>query len=383
MLVEAFDWISSRGLKPATGPLVQNSDLVLFFGARSALERPEAYQAIRDQFPSAHVVGCSTGGQFIRGTIEDERLLGVCVKLERSHCKVASQSIAGAIESQACGAALGTTLTAPDLRAILVISDGLAVNGSALVAGLTETVGRDVVISGGLAGDGAQFETTLVAADCAPMPNMVAAIGFYGDALEIATGSAGGWDTFGPHRMITRSEGNVLFELDGKPALDLYERYLGPEDVEGLPGTALLFPLRINDPRAPGRDVMRTVLAVDRVARSMTFAGDMPQGWTAQLMRGSFDRLAEGAGEAARQAQQGTGSAQGLSVLVSCIGRRLLMGQRSIDEVEAAAEAIARQHAMIGFYSYGEIAPHAQSGFCQLHNQTMTVFSVSEHIGSA
>jgi hypothetical protein len=235
-------------------------------------------------------------------------------------------------------------------------------------------------LSGGLAGDGALFERTLVAADCAPKSGLVAALGFYGDDLTIGTGSAGGWDPFGPRRVITRSVGNMLFELDGEPALDLYERYLGADEVKALPGSALLFPLQIDDPASGGRDVMRTILAIDREARSMTFAGDMPQGWTAQLMRGSFDRLANGAAEAARQSGAVEEQREGFSVLVSCIGRRLLMGQRAIDEVDAAADEISRKHAMIGFYSYGEISPNAQSGFCQLHNQTMTVFSMQERV---
>jgi hypothetical protein len=207
---------------------------------------------------------------------------------------------------------------------------------------------------------------------------MVAAVGFYGDAIRIGHGSAGGWDEFGPHRRITRSQGNVLFELDSEPALDLYERYLG-EDSKGLPGTALLFPLRIHDPSRPDHDVVRTVLSVDRAARSMTFAGDMPQGWVGQLMRGNFDRLAAGAAKAARQACDGH-NAQ-IALLVSCIGRRLLMGQHTMDEVEAAGAEIGAEVPRLGFYSYGEISPHSASGVCELHNQTMTVTTISEGLG--
>ena len=173
----------------------------------------------------------------------------------------------------------------------------------------------------------------------------------------------------------------MLYELDGEPALDLYERYLGEDEARNLPGSGLLFPLRIDDPDMAGRDVVRTILAVDKDARSMTFAGDVPQGWIAQLMRGTFERLSSGAADAAKQAQPACETATGFSVLVSCIGRRLLMGQRAIDEIEAAADHISKQHAMVGFYSYGEISPHASSGFCQLHNQTMTVMTVQEKVG--
>jgi hypothetical protein len=173
----------------------------------------------------------------------------------------------------------------------------------------------------------------------------------------------------------------VLLELDGKPALTLYERYLGEDEIEALPGSALLFPLQIHDPERPEHQVVRTVLAVDRDAKSMTFAGDMPEGWNAQLMRGTFHRLAEGAAEAAQQARDGLASCRdddGVAILISCIGRRLLMGQRALDEVEAAGAVLGSHLPGVGFYSYGEISPHATSGICELHNQTMTVTTISE-----
>jgi hypothetical protein len=209
----------------------------------------------------------------------------------------------------------------------------------------------------------------------------VVGLGFYGSAIRIGHGSAGGWDLFGPKRQVTRSVGNVLFELDGQAALDLYERYLGPEDSKGLPGSALLFPIQVHDSEHPGSAVVRTVLAVDHEARSMTFAGDVPQGWTAQLMRGIFDRLAEGAADAAHQANTSLDAQPGdhrVAILISCIGRRLLMGQRTSEETEAAAAVLGADTLKIGFYSYGEISPHAKSGICELHNQTMTVTSFAE-----
>jgi hypothetical protein len=214
----------------------------------------------------------------------------------------------------------------------------------------------------------------------------VAGVGFYGSAIRFGHGCAGGWDLFGPRRQVTRSVGNVLFELDGEPALDLYERYLGPEGSEGLPSSALLFPIQVYDMQCPDSAVVRTVLAIDRDTRSMTFAGDVPQGWTAQLMRGNLDRLSAGAADAARQARNGMAAQnhgaqdtdQRFSILVSCIGRRLLMGQRTSEEVEAAGAELGSDALRLGFYSYGEISPHARSGHCELHNQTMTVTTLAE-----
>jgi len=361
-----------------------NANLVLFFGARQALACGSRYREMRSMFPRAHILGCSTGGQIVNDDVTDDEIAATALQFDATRLRLACEPAAAPECSRACGEAIGRTLAAEDLAGIFVLSDGLNVNGSELVAGMTSVVDPRVSVTGGLAGDGAKFQETLVGADCEPRKQTVAAIGFYGPAIRLGHGSAGGWDEFGPRRRITRSRGNVLFELDGEPALDLYERYLGEDDVKGLPGTALLFPLRIRNPERPDHDIVRTILAVDHKARSMTFAGDVPQGWVAQLMRGNFDRLAAGAAKAARQAAASnpeTRDGDQVAVLVSCIGRRLLMGQHTVDEVEAAGAELGADVSRLGFYSYGEISPHSESGVCELHNQTMTVTTISEAVG--
>jgi hypothetical protein len=356
------------------------ADLVIYFGTRAALADGARYNELRASFPKAHLIGCSTGGQ-IRGDDVDDEFAAVAMQFQRTPLRLAVAQAHAPEFSRNCGTVIGGALANDDLAGIFVLSDGLNVNGSELVIGIANAAGKPVPITGGMAGDGDKFESTLVGGDCAPCSNLVAAIGFYGKAVKIGHGSAGGWDEFGPRRRITRSKGNVLYELDGEPALALYKRYLG-EDAKNLPGSALLFPLRIRDPKNPSHELVRTVLAVDHKTNSMTFAGDMPENWTTQLMRGSFDRLAAGAADAARQAAAGitdcAGETDAVALLVSCIGRRLLMGQRAADEVEAAGGAFSPNIRRVGFYSYGEISPQGAAGVCQLHNQTMTVTAISE-----
>jgi hypothetical protein len=374
-----LSWTSAHGWGPSSTDF-SPIDLVLYFGLRSALADGARYRDLCQMFPKAHVVGCSTGGQ-IRNDDVDDDIAAVALRFDRTRLRLAYEAVPAPDHSRRCGEDIGKTLASDDLAGIFVLSDGLRVNGSELVGGIAGVVGHQVPLTGGLAGDSALFEETLVGADCAPRRGQVAAIGFYGSAIRFGHGHAGGWDEFGPRRRITRSSGNVLHELDGEPALDLYERYLGEEDARGLPGTALLFPLLIRDQAEPDQAVVRTILAVDREARTMTFAGDVPEGWVAQLMRGNFDRLAAGAADAARQARAGLGEARdhdGVALLVSCIGRRLLMDQLIADEVEAAGLELGSRIHRIGFYSYGEISPQGVAGVCQLHNQTMTVTALTE-----
>jgi hypothetical protein len=231
MQVHQWSWSEGKGW---SGETPGDADFVLFFGSRTALECATRYRQMRERFPQAHILGCSSGGQILNGDISDEEIAGAALSFERTKLRLASEPASRLDRSRACGEAIGRALAGSDLAGIFVLSDGLNINGSELVAGISGVVGRNVPLTGGLAGDGARFQQTLVGADCAPRNHTVGAVGFYGDAIRIGHGSAGGWDEFGPRRRITRSQGNVLFELDGEPALDLYERYLG-EDSEGLP----------------------------------------------------------------------------------------------------------------------------------------------------
>lgn len=382
MRVRQLRW-SEPGGWPALGADFEAADLVLYFGTRERLACGTRHRDLAALFPHAHLLGCSTGGQFCGADVSDDESIAVAIRFDATRIKLAAHAVDDIEHSRAAGEAIGRALIGDDLAGVFVLADGLRVNGGRLVAGISNIIGSNIPLTGGLAGDGAAFTETLVGADCAPRPGMVGAVGFYGSAIRIGHGSAGGWDAFGPHRRVTQSKDNVLLTLDGQPALDLYERYLDEEDAKGLPGTALLFPLLIQDPDRPEHEVVRTIVGIDRERRALIFAGDVPQGWMARLMRGNFDHLAAGAAEAARQASRGlNGNVVGdeVSLMVSCIGRRLLMGQRITEELEAAGREM-RPATRVGFFSYGEISPHAASGCCELHNQTMTVTALSEAAG--
>ncbi len=353
------------------------ADLVLYFGSREALEDGHLFAALRTRYPLAIILGCSTGGQILDEDVTDDTATAVATAFDSSTIRLSLQPIADDTASRSCGRAIGQDLARDGLVGVFVLSDGLCVNGSELVSGFLDELGPAIPIVGGLAGDKAAFKRTLVSGNAPPSTDIVAAVGFYGPKLRFRTGSAGGWDEFGPKRTITKATGNVLHELDGRPALDLYMRYLG-EEAAGLPGTALLFPLNVSNPERPDHDIVRTVLSIDQEEKTMTFAGDVQQGWTAQLMRGRFAELSKGAGDAARQAQPDPAEPDGLAVLVSCIGRRLLMGELVSEEIEAATAELGVRNEVIGFYSYGEIAPHAVSKIPTLHNETMTVMTITE-----
>jgi len=357
--------------------LPADADLLLVFGARALLQSAALFPALRAACPGAVIAGCSTAGE-IRGTeVHDDSLVITAVGFSATRVALVAATLELAADSRQAGATLSAQLLGDQLRHVLVLSDGLAVNGSELVQGLRTSLPAGVNVTGGLAGDGPDFGETVVIADAPAAPRRIAAIGFYGERLRVGYGSLGGWDAFGPERLITRAEGNTLFELDGESALALYKTYLGKQ-AEDLPSSGLLFPLALHLPDADTY-VVRTILGIDEPAQSMTFAGDMPVGARAQLMKANFNRLVDGAiGAAEDTLTQLDGHAPELAILISCIGRKLVLQQRIEEETEGVAEVLGPRATLTGFYSYGEIAPHSALTRCELHNQTMTVTTFSE-----
>ena len=353
--------------------------LVLVFGAAALADRPGLLLDLTRGFPRSTVLGCSTAGEIFGTKVLDDSMVVAVARFEATQLRGAAAPVHAAEQSFAAGEALGRQLAGAGLRGVHVLSDGLAVNGSALVRGLAAVLPAGVVVTGGLAGDGDRFARTWVLHAGAPVSGWVTAVGFYGDAVQIGHGSAGGWDPFGPRRLVTRSAGNILYELDGKPALELYKQYLG-DRAEGLPATGLLFPLALSRPGAGGegedRRVVRTILAVDEATQSLTFAGDIPTGAYAQLMKAQLDRLVEGAEQAASLAAN-PGEGPVLAVAISCVGRRLVLRERTDEEAEVIQEALPAGAQVVGFYSYGELSP-ISSGNCDLHNQTMTLTTIRE-----
>ncbi|MEI7728442.1 MAG: FIST N-terminal domain-containing protein [Verrucomicrobiota bacterium] len=353
--------------------------LVLYFGATSQLDNEApAVSELAARFPQAVVCGCSTAGEILGSHVFDDSIVAALVSFNSTRVCAVTQSTADNADSQTVGRLAAQKLNGADLRHVLILSDGLSVNGTALMSGFRDVLAPGVAITGGLAGDGPRFQKTFVGLGSKVRRDQIVAIGFYGAAIVVSYGSRGGWEGFGPRRRITRSEGNTLLELDGRPALELYKRYLGKR-AAGLPATGLLFPIELTKDVTEKAGLVRTILAVDEAKQSLVFAGDMPEGWYARLMKATGDQLVNGAATAAADAAHATSpDGVSLAILVSCVGRRLVLGQRIEEELEAVVRALPAKTEAVGFYSYGEACPATGSDFSELHNQTMTITVLSE-----
>ena len=350
--------------------------LVLVFGQPATIADGSLFSRIQNMHPHAIVCGCSTGGQINGDRLVDDDAVVLSLAFESTEVRLAEETDVELNMSRQCGTALGRVLHRDDLAGVFLLADGLRTNGNELALGLSEAVGESVTVAGGLAADGDAFTTTLVSAGGVPATGRAIALGFYGANFRMQTGIGDGWQVFGPRRRVTRAAGNKIYALDGEPILDLYRRYLDDEDFAGLPRTGLLFPLQISLPSESEQAVIRAVLGVDHVDRALIFGGDVPVGSIAQMMRGTHERLVEGAATAASQIESALSSNMA-AILVSCIGRRLLMGSRVEDEIVSVTDKLGAMP-RVGFYSLGEISPFPGTGRPRLHNETMTIITLSE-----
>jgi hypothetical protein len=369
-------WSESSGWTHEDGGATDGDvDLVLVFGSTAPMIASRLSE-IRGRHPNAYVCGGSTAGEIVGKEVRDDSVVVTAIELERSELHAAEVTIEKADDSLAAGRQLAEAIPHAGLVHTFVLSDGLGVNGTDLVRGLGAALPAGVATTGGRSGDGERFGHTYVCAGDSLAERRSVVVGLYGERLRVGYSAMGGWDPFGPERRITRAARNVLYELDGRSALELYKRYLG-EHAKDLPASGLLFPLTVRDP-ITGESVTRAVVGIDEGAQSMAFAGDVPEGSFVRLMHANFDRLVDGACAAGRASQQMLGVRAELGILISCIGRKMLLKQRVEEEVEGVIEALDPGTHTTGFYAYGELSPPAPGAPCTLQNQSMSVTLFSE-----
>lgn len=354
----------------------QKAQLVIGYGARHIIEDSSFFLQLKEKFPNAEIALSSSSGEIFSNEVYDDTVVLTIIGFSKSHIKTSQINTQDFPNSFEAGKSLLEKLPKEHLKWVFVLSDGSLVNGSQLVQGLNSVRPENVLISGGLAGDGDKFEKTAVGLNQTPVPNQILAIGFYGENLELSHASYGGWESFGLERTVTQSHNNILYEIDHRNALDLYKKYLG-KYAEGLPGSALLFPLSLK-PDDHSSPVVRTILSINEKNNMMVFAGDLPEGSKVRFMKANMDRLIDAANDAASQCLEMNPTKPKLAIIISCVGRKLVLGDRTNEEVEVIKDVLGSSPLITGFYSYGEISPLKPFEDCALHNQTITITTINE-----
>lgn len=372
MIKKSYIYESNAWSEDLDSSLDSQNTLVICFGSSNFDDINDGINDVLANFKNSKILGCSTSGEIYDDIIYESSLSIIVIRFDKTVLKLSTVCLDNAEESFSVGQKISDELIGNDLKSIFVLSDGLNVNGSQLTKGFSSKLPSDIVVTGGLAGDNANFSQTWILVDNKPQSHYVTAIGFYGDAFKVGYSYGGGWKQFGINRMVTEARGNVLYKLDGSPALEMYKKYLGEKSSE-LPASGLLYPLMIKEEGSLESKV-RTILSVHEDDQSITFAGDIPNGSEVMFMKATFEELVDGAMKAGNELLNfDYKNQEAACIAISCVGRRLVLGQKTEDELEVICKIFSgRNIELVGYYSYGEISP-LNDGKCDLHNQTMTL----------
>lgn len=354
----------------------QKANLVLAFGERLFLEKTKPFQKLKTLYPNAAIIICSTSGQISNISLVENNLVATAIQFEKTTLKVLEIDILENANIQDLGNSIKANLIDEDLKSILILSEGSLVNGTELINELISQTKESIPIFGGLAGDEYNFEKTIVGLNQDASQGKIVVVGFYGNSIHFGFGSEGGWSDFGPEREVTHSEKNVLYKIGNRFALDLYKEYLG-KYADELPGSSLYFPLSMRE-NLNDKPVVRTILSIDEESKSMTFAGNIPIGSKVRLMKGNLDKLIDASYNVAEKIYKEQVIEPELALLVSCVGRKIVLGNRLEEEIEVIKDVFGDKMLVCGFYSYGEISPTLNKTACELHNQTMTLTTMYE-----
>jgi len=367
--------ISEVGNAQITDP--QKANLILGFGDKNQLLDPDIYNVLRQQYPAAEIVLCSSAGEVLGNSIQNETIVCTVIQFEKTKIRTASVTLNESDSSYDKGKELIDKLDQEGLSYVLILSDGLIVNGSQLVKGMHAANRHGVPITGGLAADSIYFDYTVVGLNEIPSKGNVVAIGFYGSDIEVRFSALGGWDVFGPERLVTKSFGTKIFEIDNRSVIELFKIYLGPY-IDDKANSILLFPLSVTLPGYE-RPLVRSILGINEQEGCITFTGDIPEGSTIRFMKANFEKLIDAAGETAKDMiGADVDYTPDLTLIISCIGRKKVLEKRIEEEVDIVSDCFGPNSYISGFYSYGELSPNGFNNSCELHNQTMTITTFKE-----
>ena len=363
---------------------------VVIVFASASFNQQEVVRGVREATGKALLVGCSTAGEITNEGPRSKSVGVMAIRTDRAHFIAGlGNNIKENARAAGQAAAREVKEVAPTpLRAFLMFSDVLAGNGAETVRGALDVLGAHFPVVGGAAGDDFLFKQTYEYRDDDVVSGAVAGVGIAGD-FAMGIGVRHGWMPIGSPMIATKSRGAVLYELDGKPAVGIYEDYFGKkaEDLrkEPLAQIAITYPLGI---KAPEIDeyLIRDPITVDE-SGAITCAAEIPEGSEVRLMIGSREEAVAAAEVAARKLTgdfEATKTAPKFLLMFNCIAREKLFGSRAKEEIDAVMRIVGRDVPLLGFYTYGEVAPingeiaEPEKINSRFYNETIVLFAVGE-----
>jgi hypothetical protein len=320
------------------------------------------------------LIGCTTDGELSSaGFSTGSAVIGGIVSDQVAFEIASVRDIGGNSGKQ--GRTLGARFS-DSVRYLQLFSDGITGDGSALLRGLQSALTAEMPIAGGTSGDGGKFVQSWQFLGDQILSDAAVAIGFCGD-FTLGTGVESGWSPIGLPKKVTRAEGNILYELNGESALEVYERFLG-RHARNLPAVGVEYPLGLIAPDQGSDDdamLLRATMSVDREAGAIRFAGEIPEGTMVYLTCGDRGSILDATEKAASHAvaELGAATAPAVVFFYSCMARKMLLGLRTREEFERLRSQLTPEVPILGFYSYGEFCRPKRGLPSVLHNETATI----------
>lgn len=348
-----------------------SSSLAIAFGNDKKL-----YSALKEELEGLSIVGASVTG-LIAGTKESEEGLSVVFyEFGKSRVKTCFVEFEKWGDGEEVGKKIFEQLKAPDLKGILVLSEGLKLNCSEMVEEIAKAKEPHVSLAGGLAGDVFTYDDIFVFNDKEGISDSaVVAVGFYGDHFHMDVVAHSGITPMGVEREVTKVEDYTIYELDGKPAVEVYKEYFGTDDLESISKDLVKFPFSITNNYIE-EGVVRTPLRFSEDKKGIQFTGSIPLGSRVRLMQSASSKFIDGVYDLVDSAPESFNGNDKSLLAISCACRKAVLGGIVDQEAEIICEEFNKE-GIVGFYSFGEIASdkHDQSF---LYNQTLTLVSIYE-----
>jgi hypothetical protein len=313
-------------------------------------------------------------------------LIATSDDISMSHAHVTKANENPEAKGEELGALLAATVN-ENSKLALMLGDGLTVNPSAILRGLSRVLPQ-LPIAGGSAGDDGKYKQTFQYSPEGVLSSSVGMVVLHG-ALNYAVGVRHGWNAISGPKKVTKASGTVIQEIDNKPAIALYEEFIGAEQAATLKEVtlatlALSYPLGIKDSTS-GEMLLRAPFYVDATG-SITCGGEVLEGSEVQLMMGTKESAVDAARHSAEQALAALGTTPKAAIIFSCHVRDTLYASReqSKKEIDAIQEVIGHTVPLAGFYTYAEQAPINDANYnikmCNNvnHNETIVIVLLGE-----
>jgi hypothetical protein len=358
-------------------------DMLWAFGAIS-YDQQRLLEGIHAVSAGIPLIGCTTDGEISSSGLSEESVVVLAlacddIKFHTTHATSLSQ------DSYLAGVNIGQAFKNCKCEYIQIFSDGLTGNAVKVIDGIQSVLGKSIKIAGGTSGDGGLFIQTYQYYNDQVLTDSIVAVAFEGN-FSLGMGSGCGWFPVGTTKQITKSDGNTLYELDGMPALQVYEKFLG-RYASQLPAVGVEYPLGLlgshDDDEGDEYFLCRATMGVDREKKSITFAGDVPQGALVKMTMGNENDVIEAGRKAAEDAlaemKINSKDIRAKAIfLYSCMARKIVLGSRTGEEIAEIRKKVGNNVPIIGFYTYGEYAPSGKRKQARFHNETVTLTIIGQ-----